>query len=498
MDTVITVSPLDAGKRLYELLLSLGHPFFAPCGGKGTCGKCRVELLEGVLLDAAGKPIVPDEKGQVLSCRAYISDTGCRVRLPSLSGGGLTAPTDSPFTASTRFDVALDIGTTTLAAALVDPDSGAVLKTASSLNPEAPFGADVMSRIVACREGKLTLMQSLLISEISSLMKKLIGEKGRISRLYAVGNPTMMHIFLGISPEGMGQYPFTPAFTSTEYRKGSALSLPCEEVVVLPCASAFIGSDVMAGAYYIGMAHTEKNVVLFDIGTNGEIFFSDGKRLYAASCAAGPALEGARISSGMGGVGGAVSSVRKVDGVYRYTTVEDKEAIGICGAGLCDLVAVLLDEGIIDEGGYLEDTYRLTGVHEAEGKQAPLAPTAVTLTAGDVRELQLAKSALRAGLETLLHEANATSSSLSALYLAGGLGYYLSPESARRIGMLSDGISRVIQPVGNAALLGAVKALCEDGAIEDIEALCRRVTTVDLNQSAVFSDLFMEYMFFPE
>lgn len=497
MDTEITVSLLDAGKRLYDLLLSRGHPFFAPCGGKGICGKCRVTLLEGVLLDAKGEPILPDENGEVLSCHAYVSDTGCRIRLPSLSGGGLTATTSCGNFASERFDVALDIGTTTLAAALVDPDSGAVLKTASALNPEAPFGADVMSRIDACREGKLALMQSLLLSAVGSLMKELTEGKGKISRLYAVGNPTMTHIFLGISPEGMGQYPFTPAFLSTEYRKGEALSLPCEDVVVLPAASAFIGSDVTVGAYYLGMKNAEKTV-LFDIGTNGEILFADGDSLYATSCAAGPALEGARISSGMGGVAGAVSSVQKVDGVYRYTTVEDKEAIGICGAGLCDLIAELLRDGIIDESGYLEDTYRLTGEHKTQDRIAPSAPTSVTLTAGDVRELQLAKSALRAGLEALLSEANVSPSSLTALYLAGGLGYYLSPESAERIGMFSEDISRVIQPVGNAALLGAVKALCEKDAIEEIEALCRRVTTLDLNKSAVFSELFMEYMLFPE
>ena len=424
MDTVVTISKDFTGKRLYDALLSMGIPFSAPCGGNGTCGKCRVKLLAGRVYTEGGEAIEPDENTEVLSCHVFVGNEGCTIGVKALSGEGLTTENSDSGNDAATVGIALDIGTTTLAAALVDLDSGAVLKTASTLNPQAPFGADVMSRIAACREGKLSLLQTVLLDSVRSLCEVLLSKK-TAERMTVVGNPTMLHIFLGISPEGIGQYPFTPTFLSTETRCGDELTLPAKQVTVLPSASAFIGSDVIAGVYQHALDEFDGAAILIDVGTNGEIVLVKDRALYAASCAAGPALEGARISSGMGGVAGAVSSVFEVDGAYTYTTVDDAPAIGICGAGLCDLAAILLDRGVIDDSGYLEDDFRLVGVHQTKSGAMPRGATSVMLTASDVRELQLAKAAIRAGLDTLMQEADLTEDALLSLFLAGGLGFYL-------------------------------------------------------------------------
>lgn len=495
METVITISREYMGKRLYDVLLSMGISFFAPCGGNGTCGKCRVKLVSGRVRDAQGEWLAPDEKGEVLSCHAYIAED-CEVLIPEMSGAGLTVEASEDAEASV-LGVALDIGTTTLAVALVDIGSGRVLKTASALNPQGAFGADVMSRITSAREGKLSLMQTVLIKTICALFDELLeGRESKVEALTVVGNPTMLHLFLGISPEGIGQYPFTPAFLDTIYRTGAELCLPCERVTLLPSASAFIGSDVVAGVYQLGLLK-EKGVSLFlDVGTNGEIVLNKDGVLYAASCAAGPALEGARISSGMGGVSGAVSSVEKKDGVYIYTTVNGTAARGVCGAGLCDLVARLLEDGVIDEGGYLDEDFRLVGCHKTENGIAKTAPTAVTLKASDIREFQLAKAAIRAGLDTLLSVAGAQVSELSSLSLAGGLGYYLSPDSACRVGMFAPTLLPVIRAVGNTALKGAIAALCHPEALSEIKRIAKVIKTVALNEHPAFSERFMEAMLF--
>jgi len=499
MDSVIKIPTECKGRELYQILLDRGIPFSAPCGGNGTCGKCRVKLLEGSVCDREGKPVSPDAEGCVLACRVYIAEGGCTVSVPTLSGDGLTVSSENSAVLSQKLGIALDIGTTTLAAALVDLESGSVLKSASTLNPEAPFGADVMSRIVASHEGKLRDMQTLLLASVGALITELTaGKDNAIDTLVAVGNPTMVHIFLGVSPEGIGQYPFTPAFVSTQRRSGEELGLPCKSVTVMPSASAFIGGDVIAGAILHQLDQADDPKLLLDIGTNGEIILVTGKTAYATSSAAGPALEGARISSGMGGVSGAVSSVFEKDGSLIYKTVKNAEAKGICGAGLVDLTAHLLEKGILEEDGYLEEDIVLTGRHLTSGGLSPEQKTAVLLTGGDIRELQLAKSAIRAGVETLLDTAGHAHAVMTAFFLAGGLGYYLSPDSACRIGLFAKDLCPVLKSVGNSALEGAVAALCEEDFIPRAEAFSRSLQTVDLNDSVFFSEAFVEYMFFGE
>ncbi len=496
--TTVKISADQTGQGLYDLLASLGIPFSAPCGGKARCGKCRVKLLAGkVLKKGSCEELLPDDEGYILACHAVVGEGGCEIALPALSGCGLADAEESAFDGS-RFGVALDIGTTTLAAALVDLDKKTSVKTASALNPEASFGADVMSRITAAKEGHLLTMQSLLLDSIRLLLKELFDDKiTACEAMTVVGNPTMLHIFLGISPEGMGTYPFTPAFVSTVYRSGEALGLSVGTITVLPSVSAFIGSDVMAGVWLLGMTKEPLPTMLLDMGTNGEIILVNENRIYAASCAAGPAFEGANISSGLGGVSGAVSELFEREGRLTFRTVGDAPAVGICGAGLIDLTAYLLDQGILDDTGYLEEDFVIEGFHNTKIGMT-YQKTAVTLTPEDVREVQLAKAALRAGIETLLVEDSLSHTGVSKLYLAGGLGYYIARASACRIGLFAADLEDVIEPVGNTALKGAIAALCTEGAVFEMEALCQSTVTVELNDRAFFSECYMEEMLFPE
>ncbi len=575
----IAIPPEAAYLPLMDVLATLGCSMTAPCGGNGTCGKCRVKLLEGRFLTRGRPeiPLMPDESGCILACRALCPPSGGRVGVSEEKGSGLTvALTEEGERAPAAFSekgeaaglfptpaakspegpersfalgalpdgesasavgrteghpvvrrkegrvlgAALDIGTTTLAAALCDIDTGRVLATASCLNPQKHFGADVINRIAAAEKGNLAVMQAVLLDSVRGLLEELLEEAGdqnspdagraagkgpRIERLAAAGNPTMLHLFCGISPAGMGRYPFTPAFLEERNLSGESLTLPVGSVTVLPSASAFLGSDVIGGGAVLGMTLRPDPTLLMDIGTNGEILLYTGRerggRLLGASAAAGPALEGAGITCGMGGVRGAVSSLRKgrAPGTFFvFRTVEDAPAAGICGSGLIDLAALLLDDGTIEETGRLAgESYALRGIFES-ASGAVLTDTPVRLTAGDVRELQLAKSAIRAGVETLLHEAGLSAIDLGAVYLAGGLGYYLNPVSAARIGLLPEAPLSRVRAVGNTALSASIAALTSPEAGDRMRRMAAACETCELNAMPFFAEAFMEYMLFPE
>lgn len=498
-----------AGMRLSDYLTEQGYSVNFPCGGRGTCGKCRVQVISGSFF-AYGQPeeaYLPDGEGYLLACRAVCTDTGAEIRLPITDGIGLTAYQNSNASAvgdGVGYGIALDIGTTTLAAALVDRQSGAILATASRHNPQKSYGADVISRINACREGHLADLQGCLLSAVKDMIDQLISAcPGADPDVMTVaGNTTMLHIFAGVSPESMGSYPFTPQFIESKTLNGAELGLPLLTVILLPSISAFVGSDVVGGLYTAAPAEQALPTLLIDVGTNGEMILSTGSerggRLLSASTAAGPALEGANISCGMGGVAGAVSWVSGDAVAPIFRTVEDAPAVGLCGCGLIDLVAYLLESGELDESGYLDDDpYCLCGIHErAEDRISVETP--VLLTGKDVREFQLAKSAIRAGIEALLDAADLSVSDLDRIYLAGGMGYYLNPRSAIRVGLLPEISPRKVEAIGNSALAGAVACLTASDAISKMTALAATCESYELATSAVFMEQFIEQMMFPE
>ena len=352
-------------------------------------------------------------------------------------------------------------------------------------------------------------MQSCLVETVRGLIEKLVPNDCEIKSLAAAGNTTMLHIFSGTSPVSMGAYPFTPVFTDARILDGSELRLNVGKVTLLPSVSAFVGGDITAGMYVLKLGKSNVPTLLLDIGTNGEMVLDTGKergnRLISTSTAAGPALEGANISCGMGGVVGAVSQVeRGSSGELRYKTIGDTAARGICGCGLIDLCARLLEDETIDESGYLDGEFTLSGIHVTKSGEIDEGETAVTITQKDIREIQLAKSAIRAGIEALLDSAGMVVGSFVSsggrVCIAGGLGYYLNPVSAAKIGLLPEEFveSNIVSAVGNTSLAGACGALSDGTAIEQMSRTAKMCESMELNRSSVFNDGFIEYMMFPE
>lgn len=505
--------PLSArGKRLSEWLAEQGYSISAACGGRGVCGKCRVKPVKGVFNDigAPERALLPDENGYILACRALCGAhfREAEILLPDTDGAGLTRFFHGPeLKGQEGFGIALDIGTTTLAAALVDTGAGRIISSVSRLNPQRSYGADVISRISACADGRLKELNRLILQAVSAMISEFAVRYPLIRprRMTVSGNTTMLHLFCGASPEGMGAYPFAPAFTEMKVIAGERLCFPVETVILLPSASAFIGSDVIGGAAVTGMLQTDEPSVLIDIGTNGEMLLNtgarNGSRLYTASTAAGPALEGAGISCGVGGIDGAVcrAAFSQEDKKITYNTINDKPCCGICGCGLVDIVSVMLDTGVMDGTGYLEEgRYALTGVHmTAEGETVHTCEEAqLTLTQQDIREFQLAKSAIAAGLEALAAHAGLKTEEISHMFIAGGLGYYIDIANAKKVGLLPRELSCNIQAVGNTSLAGAVACLCDPAWLDKISQIALDCENFELNKSAVFNQAFIERMLF--
>ena len=338
-ETLLTV-PAEPGQNLLEVLAKNEIPVYAPCKGNGACKKCRVTWKTG------------EGTAQVLACETRLEGDG-EVWVPRVTGGGLTEYAPNRWEAGlSGTGAAVDIGTTTVAVALIALDTGKTLASRAILNPQQVCGADVISRIAACGEGKLELQTRLIRKAVAGLLEELCRAQG-VTGLQAAtvcGNTTMLHLFCGVDPTPIGTAPFTLVFTEMKTYAGAELGLPAERVYVLPSASGYIGSDIVCGIVSQGLDKGEP-ALLADLGTNGELALFTGERLICASTAAGPALEGANIECGTGGVPGAICGVAWEHGQLKLRTIGDLPPTGICGSGLVDLIALLLKREVIDESG---------------------------------------------------------------------------------------------------------------------------------------------------
>lgn len=490
MTHTITVLPhnikisVAAGANLLDALTQNGFFIPATCGGRGSCGKCAVKCR-----------VADTENYQtVLSCHTSVV-ADMTVLLDADSEGGLWKISDLCEHTPKSAGMLLDIGTTTLAACLVDKKTGETLAKASALNPQGAFGADVLSRITAFGDGKGAQMQAAVLDATNRLLQNFSGTGTEIDDLIVVGNPTMLHLFLGVDPTGIGSYPFTPAFTDTKNLAGSDIGLNVSRVRLLPSISAYLGSDVSVGILACEMQKTNKTQLFMDLGTNGEIVLAHDGKLYAASTAAGPALEGANLSCGMGGVAGAIDRVWCENGQLHFTTVENVPVRGICGSGLIDLFALLLDEGILDETGAFSEECDSPLFHHLEDDCFYLTPE-IYLSQDDVRQFQLAKAAIAAGVEALLTHCGVSPEQVERVFLAGGLGYYMSPAKAARTGLLSPTLLSRTQIVGNTALAGARLCLLDEKKQIEIDSICAQTETVELSFSPVFAQAYIENMGF--
>ena len=464
----VTVSVEPGTTVLAAMIAAELHPD-APCGGRGTCGKCKV-TIDGQEVLACQTAVHRDltvytekQEGEV------ILTTGLSV---STTAEGLHSHV-----------LAFDIGTTTVVAYLMDGRTGSQIATASCKNPQGQFGADVISRIEHALQGGGSELSACIRETLEDLTKALCTQAGitaaEIGAASIVGNTAMHHLLLEIDPRPLVTPPYMPnIFEALELDRGC-------QVRILPNIAGFVGGDTVGCMVSTRFDRLEEFSLMIDIGTNGEMVLGDQHRRIACSTAAGPAFEGAKISCGMRGAEGAVDHVWLDGDEVRYHVIGDTAPEGICGSGLLDLVAVLLELEIIDESGYLE------------GKEYRLCDN-VVLTQKDVREVQLAKAAIRAGIELLAETLSKEVSDIQKVYLAGAFGNYLTPASACRIGMIPPVLVDRIVPIGNAAGEGA--KLCALNREEYLysQTLAKETEFLELASLPQFQDCYVDALEFSE
>ncbi len=466
-----------------------------PCSGHGRCGKCRV-TAQGALSPLSAleqEHLTPEEiaQGVRLACCTRV-EGDCRVSLAAARTAQIrleqSAPQSAPDPLYTAFGVAVDIGTTTLAASLYGPQ-GKLLAQASAMNPQAGWGADVISRIEASLGGADAELAAAVRRGIASLIEEMAHtahiDAASIDALVVTGNTAMLYLLTQTGPECLSHAPFEATRLFGEALPAAALRLPCPQATVyLPrCISAFVGADIATALLASGICAQADTRMLVDIGTNGEIALWHDGQLSCCSTAAGPAFEGAGLSMGMAGKTGAVDHIAVQNGALVPHVIGDAAPQGLCGSGVVDALACLLETEQLDETGLLEDD------------PAMIAPP-VCLTQKDVRMVQLAKSAVCAGLRTLLREKQLPVERVAELAVAGGFGSYLDVESAGRIGLLPQELVPHVRVIGNAALTGAAMLLLDRGKIAPIEALAAGAQTIDLSTNPAFLNAYTEGMFF--
>jgi uncharacterized 2Fe-2S/4Fe-4S cluster protein (DUF4445 family) len=423
--------------------------------------------------------------------------------------------------ASRAYGLVFDLGTSTLVGKLIDLSDGSEIAAVSRLNGQHKYGTNVISRLGHLKENPegLGRLHELLIRDLNRIIQRLLGVAGvdpqEVFVGVAAGNTTMQHLLMRVSPLGIAEAPFSPVLTQGLALKAAELGLklhPEARLYVMPVRSGYIGGDLIGVILASGAAEQEDGIVLgLDLGTNGEIFLGNRKRMLTCSAAAGPALEGAQITHGMIARAGAIEAVNTGEHDLEYRIVGNIKPRGMCGSGLVDLVAILLHHGIIDAQGLIRryegaPDYMNVRVVDRSGVPAYLVappeeclePRPIHLTQKDVREVQLAKGAIAAGIQTLADEAGVELSEIAWLYLAGALGNYVNAFSAMRIGLLPRVDPEIIVPLGNAATSGAAMALLSRDHWDKANRLSRSIEHVELSTRTDFNRYFTSSLDFPE
>ena len=463
----------DGEVLLYELLADMPDSPGRPCGGGGSCGGCRV-AAQGALSEA------PDADGYVLACCTRATGD-CEVWLPKRQTmAQIETGTPEMLHAlepmAGEYGSAVDLGTTTIVLRLFSLKDGRELATVSCENPQRAVAADVIGRIESALKGRLPMLRAMVRGAVDQLEQKafqLAGIGARADVRVVAGNTTMLYLYTGRNPETLSHAPF----------EADCLFGMREKNEWLPaCAGAFVGADITCAVLAGGMMQSDATTMLVDIGTNGEIVLRHNGKLYCCATAAGPAFEGGGISCGTGSIPGAVDTVRAQAGKLEYTTIGGAEAGGVCGSGLIDLLAALLDLEWMDETGALDDD-----VEVAPG---------VTITQKDIRQVQLAKGAIAAGMQVLMARAGIGCGDVKKLYIAGGFGSHLNLNSAARIGLIPPQLAGKAVVLGNASLGGAQRLLLDKQAWETACAIAGEAQCLNLAEEADFTDAFMECMMF--
>jgi uncharacterized 2Fe-2S/4Fe-4S cluster protein (DUF4445 family) len=597
----VTYRPFDRttrvppGTTLFSAAHWIGLPIDSTCGGRGTCGKCKVRVVEGSseVTTADHRLLRKDEvdNGWRLSCQARIyEDIACEVpqllRVPKAATMGLSrlviidpnvrkvyleltepdlhdqrsdvtrlrdaltaeghdmsagvpvlrtlpkALREADFkvtavlageqlvavepgdTTEECFGVAFDVGTTTLVGTLMNLRTGMAAAVRSTLNGQAPFGADVISRISHAMNGQESLdeLKTAVVTTMNGILDELYREAGvtpeRTYEAVVVGNVTMLHLLFGIDPTPISMMPFTPAFMDALSVPASEVGLrihPAGYIQTLPALGAYVGADIVSGVLATGIAREDKLRVFVDVGTNGEIVIGSSQRTLATAAPAGPAFEGSQIKCGMRATDGAIEGVQLGEGVELQVIGGDVPALGLCGSGLVDAVAQLLNVGLLDHSGRMLSASEAPPNHpladrliEVDGVKAFLLAEGVYLSQRDVRELQFAKGSIATGIKVLMDILGVSTSDLDEIFLGGSFGSYLNPESAKIIGLVPPVEVDKIIAVGNSAGEGAKIALLSYRERQVAFELPSRIEYVELSGRTDFNDAFVSVLRFPD
>lgn len=555
------------GTTILEAISQAGLTIETPCGGAGACGKCRVKLLSGTTdtpvtdeeIRLLGQDAITD--GWRLACRTKVIsdliielpdsistyqkpkilsshtktdfhlDPSIALKAASNKGtaevvvqGNNTLGTYQHGNMKILPGLAFDIGSTTIVGSLEDLLTGKSLATASSINPQTAYGDDILSRIKKCMDEKdgLKILQKTAVGAVNEIILKLCGETNidpvQIYSAVFAGNSAMQQMFCGIDPTGLGTIPFEPAFFDPPILFASDINLcinPRAHVRVFPQIGGFVGGDTVAGLTAIKFDQSQGPALYIDVGTNGELALSYNGKLQAASVAAGPAFEGARVVNGMRATSGAIEKVILINGDFEIGVIDNVRPIGICGTGLIDAASQMLRTGILDLSGRISNPSELPHgispklrerIVEQDGRyDIVLAKKDLTgtgapifLSQKDIRELQLANAALRTGTKILLQNAGLKLEDITTVFLAGGFGNYVRLENARRIGLLPPISCKKIKFIGNASLLGAKMALLSKREEAYAAGIRKKTEHINLSSHPSFQDVFAESIFFPD
>jgi len=592
------------GARILDAVRRVGIDVSSPCGGKGTCGKCAVRLIDGkvekqsqdklpeelrkkgfvlscgtvvkgdvtievpafsrltkhsVMMEGKGAAIVPgkplaqkihlvlekpdlsnsmndlDRLMTALSTQHGIKEAGITLRalrkLPGLLRDGgfevtvfLTCIRDKYEIVDMRpgsfqapfYGLAVDIGTTTVAAALVDLETGAVAGRAGSYNKQAAYGSDVISRIIYADENEngLKNLQDAVVETINELAGQMFRENGVNSEdicvMTCAGNTVMSHLFAGLSPKYLRLEPYVPAAVRFPVLRAKELGIeinPEAHIVVLPSVASYVGGDITAGLMAVDIAKAEELTLFIDIGTNGELVLGNRDWLVACSCSAGPAFEGSGITNGMRAMDGAIDYISIDRDTYEVEarTIGNKRALGICGSGLIYSISEMVKAGIMDKAGRFSGSIRSGRMRNgAESPEFVLVYASesgtgndIVITEADVKNLIRAKAAIFAGIMTMLHQMQLKIDDIKKIYVAGGFGRHLNISDSISIGMLPDLPEDKFEYVGNTSLQGALMALLDQDAINKAENIADMTTYLELSLGNTFMEEFVSALFIP-
>ncbi|NLP33932.1 MAG: DUF4445 domain-containing protein [Clostridiales bacterium] len=526
----ISIITCEEKESLLNAMNRQGIYSIATCGGKGTCGKCLVQVLEGTLeITTQDRKIIDEEelaKGYRLACQAYPKED-CKLRLLSgdESNFDIISVTDSKDRSMGKeeiidkeYGIAVDIGTTTIAACLVGLTSKKIIETYTTINKQRVYGADVIARIKASNSGKRTLLRNCIRKDLLESFEHLLRVSGinrkLVRKIAIAGNTTMGHLLMGYSCMGLGAYPFKPVNIGRikkEFKDFFGTNDLESSVTLLPGISAFVGGDITAGLAVSDFDKSTNPSLLVDLGTNGEMAIGTKERIIVSSTAAGPAFEGGNISCGGGSVAGAICSVIIEGGSHgetaevnkqqmvSYKTIGDKPAVGICGTGVLEITSELLRNHLIDANGLLQQPYfehgfpiaKTNKTMETMDQEEP-----IIVTQKDIREIQLAKAAIRAGIETLIASYGISYEQIGNVYLAGGFGYKINIDKAVHIGLLPVELSGKIKAIGNSSLIGAIQYLTDEGMKNRLEHIIAIAKELNLSEDRDFNNRYVKHMNF--